>query len=407
MNSTTLFARLAAAILATTCVFAEAEHHESIDGEYVKTVMSQTGPIRVEKLASLRFPWGMDYLPDGDILITEKPGTLRRYAADGTLSYPIGGVPEVAYRNQGGLLDVAVDPNYATNGMIYLYFVEAAGRQPADPVLDADPRLGPYIDEQDKVLKGGAVARAVLDGDQLEQVTVIWRQTPKTIGLGHFGGRLVFDPDGRLIVTSGERQKFSPAQDPDTNLGKIVRINTDGTIPEDNPYADAVSPRNTVWSSGHRNPLGAAIRPSTDKLYIHEMGPLYGDELNVPEPGRDYGWPTVSNGEHYNRVQIPHHETALEDFARPLFYWRPAISPSGLDFYTGERFAEWSGNALIGGLSSKALIRVVFDGNQVVGDERINLLLRIRDVMTARDGSVLLLTDYEDGALLRLTPGTG
>jgi len=368
-----------------------------------RTVMTSAGPVRIETLADLRLPWGMDYLPDGSLLVTEKPGNLRRYE-DGNLSEPIAGLPEVAFRNQGGLLDIAVHPDFAENGLIYLYFVEAAEDQPEDATVDADPRLGPYVDEEDTTLKGGAVLRARLEGERLAEAEVIWRQTPKTIGLGHFGGRLVFAPDGKLIVTSGERQKFAPAQDPETNLGKIVRLNDDGSIPEDNPFADEGAPLNAVWSTGHRNPLGAAIRPETGTLYIHEMGPLYGDELNVPEAGRDYGWPSVSNGEHYDRTQIPHHETALDEYARPLFYWRPAISPSGLAFYTGGRFADWTGDAFIGALSAEALVRVGFDGEQVVEEEQINLHTRGRDVMEARDGAILLLTDAEDGALLRLTP---
>lgn len=368
------------------------------------SVLSSAGPLAIEELATLRFPWGMAELPDGDLLITEKVGALRRYSADGGLSEPIGGVPEVAYRNQGGLLDVALHPDFEENRLVYLYYVEAAGDQPENPSLDADPRLGPYVDLEDRVLKGGVVMRARLEGDALVEGETIWEQVPKSVGMGHFGGRLVFAPDGRLIVTSGERQRFDPAQSDEGNLGKVIRLNDDGSIPEDNPFATANAPLDAVWSKGHRNPLGAAIRPDTQTLYIHEMGPLHGDEINAPQPGRNYGWPKVSNGENYNRDPIPHHETDPEAFERPVFYWRPAISPSGMAFYEGDAFADWRGDALIGALSAEALVRVAFEGENVVEEEQIKMYRRIRDVMEARDGSILLLTDYEDGKLLRLAP---
>ncbi|MDF1728517.1 MAG: PQQ-dependent sugar dehydrogenase [Sulfitobacter sp.] len=364
---------------------------------------TSAGPVQMEELAQLRFPWGMEYLPDDRLLITEKPGNIRIYA-EGTLSEPLAGVPEVAYRNQGGLLDIAVAPDFEDSSAIYFYFVEAAEDQPETPELDADPRLGPFIDREDTTLKGGAVARAVLGEDGLSDVEVIWRQEPKTIGLGHYGGRLTFMPDGKLIVTSGERQKFAPAQDPETNLGKIIRLNADGSIPEDNPYADEGGLRAAVWSQGHRNPLGMAVEPGTGDLWIHEMGPLHGDELNRPERAGDFGWPSVSNGEHYNRVEVPHHETALDEYVRPVYYWRPAISPSGLAFYEGDLFPDWEGSALLGGLSAQTLVRLSFEDGYVSSEERIPINLRVRDVEIAPDGAILLLTDAEEGTLLRMTP---
>jgi glucose/arabinose dehydrogenase len=367
-------------------------------------VLSSAGPLAIEELATLEFPWGMAYLPDGALLITEKPGRLRSWTEADGLSEPISGVPEVAYRGQGGLLDVAVHPDFQENGLVYLYYVEAADEQDPDAPLDNDPRLGPYVDTEDRTLKGGVVMRARLEDGALTGQETIWEQVPKSVGLGHYGGRLVFDGDGKLIVTSGERQRFDPAQDPYSNLGKVVRLNDDGSIPDDNPYFTAAAPLNQVWSLGHRNPLGAAIRPATGELYVHEMGPLYGDELNVPRPARNYGWPVVSNGENYNRDPLPHHETDLEAFHRPDFYWRPAISPSGLAFYEGEMFADWEGSALIGALSGEALVRVSFDDVGAVRDEQIKLYRRVRDVEVGEDGAILLLTDYEDGKLLRLTP---
>jgi aldose sugar dehydrogenase len=364
-------------------------------------VQSKSGPVNVERLATLSEPWGMSFLPDGRLLVTEKPGRLRIYS-DGRLSEPIGGVPAVAYRGQGGLLDVEIDPDFARNGLVYLYYTEAAEPQPKDARDTPDPRIG-AIDKEDNLLKGGAVARGRLVGDQLRDVKVVWRQVPKTIGRGHFGGRLAFAADGKLFITSGERQRFDPAQDRAANLGKVVRINADGSIPQDNPFASKGGARPDTWSLGHRNPLGAAIHPDSKQLWIHEMGPRHGDELNLPEPGKNYGWPVVSNGDHYDGTPIPDHPTRPE-FAAPLHYWRPAISPSGLIFYTGTRFTDWRGSALIGGLSSESLIRLTLDGNRVTGEDRIGMRRRIRDVIQAPDGSVLLLTDAKDGELLRLTP---
>lgn len=369
-----------------------------------EVVRTKAGPVRIERLASLVEPWGMAYLPDGRLLVTEKPGRLRLYA-DGRLSEPIGGLPAVTYRGQGGLLDVEVDPAFATNGLVYVYFTEAADPQPKDGRDVHDPRTGPDFDAEDTVVKGGAVARGRLDGNQLRDVQVVWRQVPKTLARGHFGGRLAFAPDGTLFITSGERQRFDPAQDLSSNLGKIVRIKPDGTIPPDNPFAKKNGARPDIWSVGHRNPLGAAIHPTTKALWIHEMGPWHGDELNVPASGKNYGWPVVSNGDNYDGTPIPDHPTRPE-FAAPLEYWRPVISPSGLAFYTGGLFAGWQGSALIGGLSSEALVRLEFEGGRVKSEERIALHRRVRDVIQAPDGAVLLLTDAKDGELLRLTPAS-
>lgn len=396
----TLFA--ASAIVALPFAPALADDH----AEDLTTVESSGGTLQVETLAELEFPWGMDYLPDNRLLITEKPGRLRIYDGQ-SLSPPIAGVPKVAYRNQGGLLDVAVDPNFAVNRMVYLYYVRADADQPANPTVDADPRLGPYVDEADTTAKRGVVVRARMDGDRLSDVEEIFVQSESVIGLGHFGGRLLFAPDGKLLITSGERQKFSPSQDLTSNLGKLIRINPDGSIPADNPFADHGAPLDAVWSLGHRNPLGIDVDTETGAIWMQEMGPLYGDELNRIERAANYGWPEVSNGEHYNLVEIPHHETATERYARPGFYWRPAISPSGLEIYTGDMFADWRGNLFLGGLSSQALIRVQFDDGVPIGDERIVINRRIRDVQQASDGAILLLTDEEDGALLRLTPVRG
>ena len=361
-----------------------------------------SGKVEIESLGKFDNPWAMAYLPDGRLLITEKPGHLRIYA-DGKLSEPVSGVPEVAYHEQGGLLDVAVDPNFSENGLVYLSYAEAAEQQPADAREEKDPRLGEYQDLNDTVLKGLAVARGKLAGNRLEDVTVIWRQESKQIGRGHFGGRLLFAPDGKLFVTSGDRQRFEPAQDMTSNLGKIVRINPDGSIPDDNPFVGQDGARADIWTLGHRNQLGAAFRPGTSELWVHEMGPKGGDELNLIEKGKDCGWPQVSEGKHYNDMDIPNH-SEKPAFRKPDYAWVPAISPAGLIFYTGDKIKDWKGKALLGGLSSEALIVATIDGNKVTGAETINMGKRIRDVAQAPDGAVLLLTDGDDAELLRLAP---
>ncbi|CAA9434981.1 MAG: PQQ-dependent oxidoreductase, gdhB family [uncultured Phycisphaerae bacterium] len=368
------------------------------------SVESKAGPVKVESLAKLDNPWGMTFLPDGRLLITEKPGRLRVFA-DGKLSEPIGGVPEVAYRQQGGLLDVQIDPKFADNKLVYLSYAEPAQQQPAGAKDEIDPRLGTFFKADDPQLKGGAVARARLDGNNLVDLKVIWRQVPKTIGRGHFGGPMVFAPDGKLFILSGERQRFEPAQDPKSNLGKVVRINPDGSLPDDNPFAKQAGGLPDVYTIGNRNPLGGAIEPNSGKLWIHEMGPKGGDELIMVEPGKNYGWPVVAEkAAHYNDAPIPGHDTK-SDFTPPALAWTPVISPSGMIFYQGSMFPAWKGSALIGGLSSKALVRVTVDGPKAVEAERLDMTLRVRDVVEAPDGAVLLLSDGKDAELLRLTPG--
>ena len=270
---------------------------------------------------------------------------------------------------------------------------------------NGDPRLGVYQDFDDATLKGGAVAQARLVGMALQDVKVIWRQVPKTIGRGHFGGRIVFAPDGHLLITSGDRQRFEPAQSLAGNLGKVIRIHPDGSIPKDNPYVNTKGARPEIWSIGHRNPLGAAINPATKQLWIHEMGPLHGDELNIPGKGKNYGWPIVSNGNNYDGTRLPDHETKPA-LAAPAYYWHPAVSPSGLLFHTGVQFPEWKGNALLGSFNSEGLLRLGLNGDKVVLEERIGLQNRIRDLIEAPDGSVWVLTDYKEGALLRLSAAT-
>jgi glucose/arabinose dehydrogenase len=349
-----------------------------------KSIETKEGPIKVETFAKgLQNPWGLAFLPDGRMLVTERPGRLRIVAKDGTLSEPLKGVPEVFAVGQGGLLDVALDPQFASNQLVYITY--------------AEPGEGGA---------GTAVARGKLGQDSLENVEVIFRQKPKVDGGNHFGGRLAFAPDGKLFVTLGERFKFEPAQDLSVDLGKIVRINPDGSVPKDNPFVGKEGALPEIWSYGHRNPQGAAIHPETGKLWENEFGPLGGDELNVPQPGKNYGWPVVSWGKHYDGKDIPDPPTHPE-FADAIYHWNPVISPSGMTFYTADAIPGWKGNLLIGGLSSEAIVRLTLDGETVTSEERLPMGTRIRDVVQGPDGAVYALTDERDGKILRLTAAGG
>ncbi|MCC6920058.1 MAG: PQQ-dependent sugar dehydrogenase [Alphaproteobacteria bacterium] len=367
------------------------------------TIQTETGPVALQKLADLENPWGMAFTPDARLLITEKPGRVRIFA-NGVLSGPIGGVPEVVYGGQGGLLDIAVDPHFAVNRRVYLYFVEAAARQPRHPRDPVDPRLGDVSIEGVK-MKGGAVMCAELGDTRLSWRSIIWRQSPKTLGRGQYGGRLVFAPDGTLFITGGDRQRFDVAQDMSSTIGKIVRIAPDGSIPEDNPFRHQRGVEPAVYSIGHRNALGAAIHPLTGALWETEMGPQGGDEVNVIAPGANYGWPVVSNGENYDGTPIPDHATRPE-FKPPVVSWSPSIAPSGMAFYGGDLLAAWKDNLFLGGLASLSLWRLVLDGETVTHQERIPIGERVRDVIAAPDGTILILTDGPEGGLWRIAPVT-
>jgi glucose/arabinose dehydrogenase len=348
-----------------------------------QTVDTQGGPVRIETVTGgLRHPWAVAFLPDGSMLVTEREGRLRRIGGDGQMLAPLAGVPAVFAQGQGGLLDVALEPEFATGRMVYLSYAEA-----------------------DEGGAGTAVARGRLNEalTALENVQVIFRQQPKVSGGNHFGSRLVFARDGTLFVTMGERFKFDPAQDLSSHLGKIVRINRDSSVPRDNPFVGRSDARPEIWSYGHRNSQGAALNPRTGVLWEIEHGPRGGDELNIPEAGKNYGWPLVSWGMHYSGQDIPKPPTR-PDLAAPIYHWTPSISPSGMAFYTADRVAAWRGNLLIGGLTSHAVTRLTLDGDRVTAEERIPIGARVRDVRQGPDGAVYILTDESDGALLRLTP---
>ncbi|MEM1432818.1 MAG: PQQ-dependent sugar dehydrogenase [Pseudomonadota bacterium] len=353
-------------------------------------------PFTVTEVTRFDEPWAMAFLPDGRLLVTEQKGNLLIVDADGTRSRPIRGVPDVDYGGQGGLGDVVLHPAFADNGLIYLSYAEAG-------------RAG---------TRGAAVARGRLvvtdRGGRLEGVEVIWRQYPKVLGKGHYGHRLLFDDDGLLWISSGERQKFTPAQDMQSNLGKLVRLNDDGSIPADNPFVDyrADDARvdddgvyGQIWSLGHRNPLGLAF-DGGGALWCIEMGPAGGDELNRIERGANYGYPVVSNGDHYDGREIPDHDTAPQ-FNAPKLWWTPVISPGDLMFYGGDLFPEWRGSAFVAGLSSQALVRITIAGEAAEEAERFPMGARIRSVAEGPEGALWVLEDdaaASQGRLLKLTP---
>ncbi len=352
-------------------------------------------PFEVKPITSFDQPWALAFLPDGRMLVTEKKGSVFIVTQDGQKSRPLSGVPDVDYGGQGGLADVALHPDFADNGLVYLSYAEAGTGG----------------------TRGAAVARGVLTeterGGNLSDVEVIWRQYPKVVGRGHYGHRLLFDADGYLWITSGDRQKFTPAQDMQANLGKILRLYTDGSVPDDNPFVDYESQNafvddegvyGQIWTLGHRNPLGIAIDVD-GQLWNIEMGPRGGDELNRVVRGANYGYPVVSNGEHYDGREIPNHDTRPE-FNAPAVWWTPVISPGNLIFYSGDMFGDWHGDALVAGLSSQAIIRIETDGDAGREVERYDMNARIRSVVQGPDGALWVLEDERgdsQGRLLKLT----
>jgi glucose/arabinose dehydrogenase len=340
-------------------------------------------PFRAVVVAKgLEHPWGLAFLPDGSALITERVGRLRRVDPSGRVSDPIAGTPKVQVGGQGGLLDVALSPSFARDRLVYLSYAEP-GESGA----------------------GTAVARAVLGEGRLEQLAVIWRQVPKVSGSNHFGSRLVFAPDGTLFVTTGDRFSYRErAQDLSTTLGKVVRINADGSIPKTNPFVGRDGVRPEIWSYGHRNLQGAALHPQSGDLWTLEHGARGGDELNRPEAGRNYGWPVITYGVDYSGLRIGEGR-AKPGMEQPVYYWEPVIAPSGATFYTGDAYPQWRGHLFVGSLNPGGLVRLVLAGGQVAEEARyLPDIGRVRDVVQAPDGLLYLLTDESNGRLLRLDP---
>jgi glucose/arabinose dehydrogenase len=347
----------------------------------------------VPVVTGLDTPWGLAFLPGGKMLVTEKPGRLRVVSPDGTLSPPVAGLPMVdtGARSQGGLLGLAIDPNFATNRLIYWSYSEA---QP-DGTNNTATARGRFVDD--------AAAPRV------ENVQVIFHQQPSLRSTLHFGGRLVFGRDGTLFITVGDRsitEGRMQAQKMDSLLGKVIRLNSDGSIPKDNPFVGKAGVRPEIWSIGHRNVQAATLHPTTGELWESEHGTNGGDEVNVARKGKDYGWPTIAYGIEYQGPRITGDEQVKAGMEQPVYYWDPNIAPSGMTFYTGNAFPAWKGSLFIGGLGGTALVRLTVDGDKVVGEERLlqENKERIRDVVQGPDGNLYLLTDNAKGRLFKLVP---
>ncbi|HSW15380.1 MAG TPA: PQQ-dependent sugar dehydrogenase [Solimonas sp.] len=347
--------------------------------------VAPAGSLQLQEVArGLEHPWALAFLPDGRMLVTERPGRMRLVDAQGRLSPPLAGVPAVADGGQGGLLDVVLDPQFAQTRRIYFSYSE--------PRADG---------------RGTAVAHAQLGAQGLEGLRVIFRQQPSMSGGNHYGSRLAFAPDGNLFVTLGERYNgMQQAQLLDNHLGKVIRIDREGGVPVGNPYIKRKDARPEIWSYGHRNPQGAAIDPQSGRLWTHEHGPRGGDEINLPQAGRNYGWPVITWGVDYSGLKIADGETTRKGMEQPLHYWVPSIAPSGMAFYTAQRFPAWRGSLFVGSLKFGQLVRLQLDGERVLREERHELGARIRDVRQGPDGWLYLLTDDSKGRLLRVGPAT-
>lgn len=349
-------------------------------------VSSEQAQFTVVELArGLEHPWGMTFLPDTRILITERPGRLRLFTPAGLQSQPIAGVPEVAAIGQGGLLDIALHPEFEATGWIYLAYA-AAGP-------------GGF---------GTQVARARWQQDQLTDLQVVFDMEPKTGGGRHFGSRLAFSPSGDLYISLGDRGERNRAQDLGDPAGSMLRLQADGSVPADNPFVDQSGALPEIFSWGHRNIQGMAVHPETGAIWTHEHGPRGGDEINILEAGVNYGWPLISYGQEYSGGPVGRGLTAAEGLAQPILQWTPSIAPSGMAFYTGEAFPDWQGDLFVGALAGQYLERLELEGEQVVAQERLlaGQVGRIRDVRMGPDGLIYLLTDAPNGRLLRIEPAS-
>ncbi len=346
-------------------------------------VSAQDKPYRTVSVAKgLVHPWGMAFLPDGRMLVTERPGRLRIVSPDGTVSEPVSGLPEIAAVGQGGLLDVVLHPDFANNNLVYLSFAEpGAGGQ------------------------GTAVARGRLEGNALKDVETIFSQKPKLSGGLHFGSRLVFAPDGTLYISMGDRGQMQRSQDNRNHQGTIARVNDDGSIPKDNPFVDSKDALPEIYTYGNRNVQGMALNPKTGVVWAQEHGPRGGDEVNILKSGANYGWPAITYGINYDGSVITN-ERKRAGMEQPVLHWTPSIAPSGMTFYDGDKFPDWKGDIFVGALRDRNLRRVKLDGDREAGQETLldELGERIRDVRTGPDGYLYVLTDSPDGQIIRLEP---
>ena len=381
MRAGTTLAFLALVPLVTHCQAQTPQNGPSQASPQPKSI---EGKLAAETFAEgLEHPWALAFLPDGRILVTERPGRLRLVGTDGKVSKPLTGLPTVHARGQGGLLDVAIDPKFAENRLVYFSF--------------AEPGEGGA---------GTAVARGRLGEAGLEGVSVIYRQQPKVEGDGHFGSRLVFAKDGTLFITQGDRQGYrDQAQNMTSGLGKLIRINPDGSIPKDNPFVGRSGTRPEIYSLGHRSMQAAALHPETGQIWTVEHGARGGDELNHPEAGKNYGWPIITYGRDYSGASIGE-GTAKEGLEQPVYYWDPVIAPSGAVWYTGDKYPGWKGSLFIGSMQPGALVRLALENGRVKTEERYlgSLGTRIRDVQQGPDGLLYVVTDEDEGRVLRLVP---
>ena len=364
----------------------KAEGSRPASAAAAQTLASEKGPIRVTKVASgLDHPWALAFLPDGNMLVTERSGQLRRISRDGGISAPLAGVPQVFAQGQGGLLDVVLSPDFAATQRIYLSYAEPGENGTA----------------------GTAVASATLGDAGLSEVKVIYRQDPKLDGPNHFGSRLVFDGQGHIFISQGERNKRPTAQELDKLQGKLVRLNLDGSVPRDNPFVGQANVRPEIWSYGHRNMQGMAIDPRTGKLWESEHGPRGGDEINLPQPGKNYGWPIVTYGINYSGLPIPEAEGREKPGMEPPYHvWEKSPGLSGMAFFTGRPGTPWNDSLFLGSLAESNLIRLTLQGDKITGEERLmnEIGERVRDVRVGPDDNIYVLTDENNGKLFRIEP---
>lgn len=335
----------------------------------------------------LEHPWAIEFLPDGSMLVSERPGRLRHLAADGGLGAPIDGLPDIDARNQGGLLDVAIAPDFSDTRLIYFTFSEP--------------------EEEGRNTTALARARLGEDMDRLDDVEVIFRQYPPLPSTGHFGSRIVFENDSTLWVAMGDRQGHphrQMAQDPTNLIGTVARIHVDGSIPTDNPFVDHEDRAPELWSWGHRNIQAAALDPQSGALWTIEHGPRGGDELNLTEAGKNYGWPTISYGIEYRGGDVYEARTAAEGMEQPVYFWDPVIAPSGMLFYSGAAFPAWQDDLFVGGLLTERVSRLVMEDDRVIAEEWLPIGQRVRDLAEGPDGTLYLVTDESDGQVLRIVP---